>query len=157
MTTEQQGNIVMIRPASAPDRDRLHALFTESWLLFWAPHLPPEAEELFRTRDPVASFLDAALFRIEVAELDGEIVGAILVEEDCLEDLHVAREFQGRGVGLRLLRQAEALGARRLEVRAFNARAIRFYELAGWKRRRTYPTTEMGFPTLSHEYVAPLK
>jgi ribosomal protein S18 acetylase RimI-like enzyme len=159
MTTERQGNtgrIVTIRPASSQDRDPLHALFTDSWLLFWAPHLPPEAEEQFRNLGPVAGFLEAALDRIQVAELGSEIVGAILVE-DCLEDLHVAQGFQGRGIGLRLLRHAEGLGARHLEVRAFNEHAICFYERAGWMRRRTYPTTEMGFPILSHEYVAPLK
>ncbi|MDG4650375.1 GNAT family N-acetyltransferase [Roseibacterium sp. SDUM158017] len=148
---------VLIRPATTSDRGALHALFTDSWLTFWAPHLPPEAEVRFRAEDPVARFLDASLDRIEVAELGPDVVGAIRVEDDCLEDLHVAREFQGRGIGLRLLRQAEALGSRHLEVRAFNERAIRFYERAGWMRRRTYPTTEMGFPTLSHEYVAPLK
>ncbi|WP_343081404.1 GNAT family N-acetyltransferase [Ostreiculturibacter nitratireducens] len=148
---------VLIRSAKASDRDALHALLADSWLTFWAPHLPPEAEARFRAEDPVARFLDAALGRIQLAELGPDLVGALLVEDDCLEDLHVAREFQGGGIGLRLLRHAEALGARRLEVRTFNERAIRFYERAGWKRRRTYPTTEMGFPTLSHEYVAPLK
>jgi ribosomal protein S18 acetylase RimI-like enzyme len=156
MTTERQGNIgriVTIRPASAPDRDRLHALFTESWLLFWAPHLPPEAEVQFRNRDPVAGFLGAALVRLEVAELEGEIVGAIQVEDGCLEDLHVAADVQGRGIGWRLLDRAVSLGARRLEVRAFNERAIRFYEGAGWHRSNTYRTTEMGFPVLSHQYV----
>lgn len=148
---------VRIRPATASDHGALYALFTDSWLAFWAPHLPPEAEARFRAEDPVARFLEAALDRIEVAELGADVVGATLAEGDCLEDLHVARSFQRRGIGLRLLRHAQALGARRLEVRAFNERAIRFYEQAGWMRRRTYPTTEMGFPALSHEYVAPLK
>lgn len=146
---------VLIRPAKASDRGALHVLFTDSWLTFWAPHLPREAEARFRAEDPVARFLDASLDRIKVAELGPDIVGAIFVEDDCLEDLHVARSFHRRGIGLRLLRHAEALGARRLEVRAFNERAIRFYEQAGWTMRRTYPTTELGFPVQSHEFVAP--
>lgn len=146
-----------IRPATEADRHGLHALLTRSWLTFWAPHLPPEAAARFRAEDPATRFLDAALDRIQVAALGTRIVGAMLVEDGCLEDLHVAVDVQGQGLGRRLLDHAIALGARRLEVRAFNARAIRFCERAGWLRRRTYETTEMGFPVLSHEYAAPLE
>lgn len=144
-----------LRLAGPADRAALHRLFFDSWIAFWAPHLPPAAEVRFRAEDPVARFLDSSLGKIEVAECDGCIAGAILVENARLEDLHVARRFQGRGIGRLLLRRAEELGARRLEVRAFNARAIRFYERAGWVRRRTCETTELGFPVLSHEYAAP--
>lgn len=146
----------MLRRGEPPDRAVLHRLFVDSWTRFWAPHLPAAAEATFRAKDPVSRFLDASLQHLEVAERDGIIIGVIFVDEDRLEDHHVAHRFQGRGVGRLLLRRAERLGARRLEVRAFNARAIRFYESAGWTRRRTYPTTELGFPVQSHEYVAPI-
>ncbi len=144
-----------LRLAGPADRAALHRLFFASWIAFWAPHLPPAAEVRFRTEDPVTRLLDSSLGKIEVAECDGRIAGAILVEDARLGDLHVARRFQRRGIGRLLLRRAEELGARRLEVRAFNARAIRFYERAGWVRKRTYLTTEIGFPVESHEYVLP--
>lgn len=155
-TAEPDGSgALVLRLASRKDRSALQRLFFDSWIQFWAPHLPAAAEERFRTEDPVSRFLDENLVNLELAECDGRILGAILVEQDCLEDLHVASRFQGRGVGRRLLRRAEDLGARRLEVRAFNVRAIRLYEWAGWFRLRTFRTTEMGSPVLSHEYAAP--
>ncbi|QLF71776.1 GNAT family N-acetyltransferase (plasmid) [Peteryoungia desertarenae] len=147
---------LLVRRAEPPDRTVLHRLLVDSWIRFWAPHLPTAAETEFRARDPVSRFLDASLQDLEVAEWDGTIMGVIFVDGDRLEDLHVAHRFQGRGVGRFLLRRAERLGARRLEVRAFNDRAIRFYESSGWTRGRTYPTTELGFPVQSHEYVAPI-
>ncbi|MEQ9260524.1 MAG: GNAT family N-acetyltransferase [Roseovarius sp.] len=144
-----------VRRAEPLDRTVLHLLFVDSWTRFWAPHLPAAAEATFRAKDPVSQFLDVSLQDLELAECDGTIIGVIFVHGDRLEDLHVAHRFQGRGVGRLLLRRAERLGARRLEVRAFNARAIRLYESAGWTRRQTYPTTELGFLVQSHEYVAP--
>jgi ribosomal protein S18 acetylase RimI-like enzyme len=39
---------------------------------------------------------------------------------------------------------AEANGGRTLEVRAFNTRAIRFYERRGWRRVRSYVGDEFG-------------
>lgn len=49
---------------------------------------------------------------------------------------HFVDKCDGRipGAIRRLLRRAEYLGARRLEVWAFKARTIRFYEAAGWLR-----------------------
>ncbi|NKX44634.1 GNAT family N-acetyltransferase [Roseicyclus persicicus] len=143
----------VIRAARVDDRPALHALFEESWLSFWAPHLPPGAEERFRARDPVTVFLDEALDRIEVAEVEGAVVGALLVEGDRLEDLHVVQSRQGEGIGRLLFTRAKTLGARRLEVRAFNTRAIAFYDHMGWHRARTFETTELGYPVLTHEYV----
>lgn len=65
-----------------------------SWLTYWAPHLPAEAEARFRVKNPVADFLEATLDRLEVAEVDGRIIGAVLILGDCLEDLHVSKSFQ---------------------------------------------------------------
>jgi ribosomal protein S18 acetylase RimI-like enzyme len=142
----------VIRAARPEDRDDLDRLLVTSWLTFWAPHLPARAKESFRARKPVSAFLDASLPHLEVAELDGRIVGAILVADDCLEDLHVAPEAQRRGIGRALLARAVEKGAARLEVRGFNLQAIAFYERQGWVRHRTYGATEMGFPVETHEY-----
>ncbi|NNU80148.1 GNAT family N-acetyltransferase [Halovulum dunhuangense] len=149
---EQAQAAPVLRPARPRDRGALHALLRASWLDFWAPHLPPEARARFLETDPVAGFLDAALADLEVAAQGGTIFGVILVEGDWLEDLHVARAAQGRGIGRMLLDRAVALGARRLHVRAFNSQAIGFYEARGWRLAGSFETTEMGVPCRTHEY-----
>jgi GNAT superfamily N-acetyltransferase len=107
-------------------------------------------------KNPVADFLDATLERLEVAEVDGRIIGAVLVVGECLQDLHVFKNAQWKGVGRRsLLERAMEKGATRLEFRAFNGRAIAFYERRGWVRCRTYDATEMGVPVVTHEYRSP--
>lgn len=50
-----------------------------------------------------------------MAECDGIIIGVIFVDDDPLEDLHVAHRHQGRCVARLLPRRAEDIGARRLE------------------------------------------
>lgn len=146
---------VRIRPACSEDRASLHSLLTCSWLRFWAPHLPQEAVERFRTQDPVTGFVDAHLARPDVAVIGPRLVGVVLVDGGCLEDLHVAHDARGRGVGRLLFERAVTLGARRLEVRAFNHHATGFYERMGWLPRDSFEATEMGACVLTHEYTAP--
>lgn len=153
--TEREAAAVINRSATPADRAALYRIFVESWLTFWAPHLPADARARFDERDPVAGFLDATIDRLEVADIDGVVVGAILVDGDRLEDLHVALDQRGRGIGAVLLNRAVALGARSLDVRAFNAQAIAFYDHMGWQRSGVIDTTEMGVPVRSLRYSAP--
>jgi putative acetyltransferase len=153
--TEPATDAVTIRTATPADRAALYRIFVDSGLTFWAPHLPAEARARFDERDPVAGFLDATIDRLEVAEIDGVVVGAILVEDDRLEDLHVALDQRGHGIGALLLNRAVARGARPLEVRAFNAQAIAFYDHIGWQRSGVIDTTEMGVPVRSLCYSTP--
>ncbi len=57
--------------------------------------------------------------------------------------------FIGSGVGRALMDHAEAGGARRLDVRAFNSRARAFYERRGWRAVAEIADTEMGTPVRS--------
>jgi len=69
-----------------------------------------------------------------VAELEERIVGYASVRGDgSLRMLYVDPVAQGAGVGTRLLGEAEAAGARELEVFADNGHGIRFYEARGWR------------------------
>ena len=144
---------LVIRRAVPEDRKALHDLLFASWITTWAPACPSEAVAEFREQDPVAGYLDACLEQIDVGVSDGRIVAAMHLQNDDLAALHVAPEQKGRGLGSAMMDEAEARGARRLEVRAFNAPAIRFYEARGWRRERTYLATEMGVPMQTHEYV----
>jgi len=77
-----------------------------------------------------------------VAEVDGEVVGFVVAEARGLRGyvytVNVHPEYQGRGIGKALMREAEKrmrnAGARimELEVRTDNKRAIRMYESLGY-------------------------
>lgn len=146
---------IKLRRPLAADFEALHALFHGSWMTTWAPHLPEEAVERFQTIDPVRQAMKERLDAYWLADLHDRIVGVIHVDGACLEDLHVAPERKGHGIGTYLLSEAERLGARTLDVRAFSDEAIRFYEHRGWIRVRSFMATEMGAPVQTHEYRAP--
>lgn len=127
---------IFIREAHAEDRNPLGALKLRASLA-WGEHIEelqalPEAREV-----PVAH-----LPHILVAELEGEIVGFATVLSSAaalpaeLEDLFVAPELWRKGVGGKLLAEAErravARGARTLHVVA-GERARPFYEASGYR------------------------
>lgn len=143
---------ITIRRALVADRAALHRLLTKSWLRVWAPHLRASSVERFQREDPVATEIDESLQWMWVAQADGEIVGSVVVVDDHLVDLHVDFAMWGRGVGTALLEHAEAIGARRLEVRAFNRRAIRLYERRGWRHVATFEASELGTPVTTLVY-----
>jgi amino-acid N-acetyltransferase len=93
MTTTQIGTTPVIRPASSNDLPRIEALLTASGL--------PTAG--------VEQSIDGFL----VAEHDGALVGVVGLEQCCreyglLRSTAVAPEWQGRGVGRRLVERAIA-------------------------------------------------
>jgi GNAT superfamily N-acetyltransferase len=71
--------------------------------------------------------------RVWVDEVEGEIAGFAAVTGHVLRGLYVDPAAQGAGVGSRLLGEAEAAGARELEVFAANGHARGFYEARGWR------------------------
>jgi GNAT superfamily N-acetyltransferase len=150
-----ESTALLVRSARPDDKPCLKHLFVQSWLRFWAPHLPDDARQRFLEQDPVDGFLQATLDRLEVAQLGDRIAGAILVDGEWLEDIVVDEDLQGRGIGKHLFLRAVQRGARRLCVRHFNRRAIAFYENMGWTRTRSFMSTEMGAEVLTHEYLAP--
>ena len=84
-----------------------------------------------------------------------EIVGMYHLEGDYLHVIHVAAEQIGSGVGRVMMAAAEVDGARRLEVRSFNARARRFYVARGWQEVRRADATEMGTPVITIDMARP--
>jgi ribosomal protein S18 acetylase RimI-like enzyme len=69
-----------------------------------------------------------------VAEVADRVVGFASVRDDGdLRTLYVDPVAQGAGVGTQLLAEAEAAGARSLEVFEANGHARGFYEARGWR------------------------
>ena len=68
-----------------------------------------------------------------VAEVDGDVVGVMAVDEQWLDDLYVTPDHAGQGVGSALLDLAKALRPDGFELWVFevNAPARRFYERHG--------------------------
>jgi GNAT superfamily N-acetyltransferase len=80
-----------------------------------------------------------------VAEQESMIIGFAAFDERELHALYILPEFQGQGIGLRLLRAAGSVS--RLWVLKENHLARRFYEACGWttdgEERPAFGATEV--------------
>ena len=146
-----QDKRLTLRSCLSSDVSKLIALLRRSWLVTWAPELPFEAVQAFAAHDPARVHAEAMWQSFVVAEKSDELVGVFRVADDVLEDLHVDPRQWGEGIGSRLLEEAELRIVRahpvaRLEVRAFNRRALNFYNHRGWIEVGRYPGTECGAP-----------
>jgi predicted cupin superfamily sugar epimerase/ribosomal protein S18 acetylase RimI-like enzyme len=128
---------VEVRAASPADAEDVAEIWDRGWHDGHDGHVP---DELAAVRTS-ASFRERTLTRIphtQVALVDGEVAGFVVVHDDELEQVYVAAAHRGRGVASALmaagLRRVAAHGHRRawLVVAAGNARARRFYEREGW-------------------------
>jgi GNAT superfamily N-acetyltransferase len=123
--------MTLLRPGRTDDADVLADIHTRSRAaaMPWLPVLHEESETRAWMRDVVLADQE-----VLVAERDGRPVGFAAVEGEWLEQLYVAPEAIGTGVGRRLLDAVKARcpGGLSLYVFARNARARRFYEAAGF-------------------------
>lgn len=140
---------VVIRRATPDDRAAVEALLDTSWRTHWAPHVEPESIERFEREQPVIGYVETYIDQFMLAERDGVIAGMYHLEAGVLHAIHVHVLFIGSGVGRVLMDHAEAAGARRLDVRAFNSRARAFYERRGWRAVAEMEASEMGTPVRS--------
>lgn len=125
------------RPAGADDVEVLARIWHDGWVDGHLGHTP-DALLAHRTRD---SFVPRTRERIPatwVAEVDGAVVGFVVVVGDEVEQVYVDATARGTGVAALLLRRAEQLvrdGGHRtawLAVATGNERARRFYARQGW-------------------------
>jgi ribosomal protein S18 acetylase RimI-like enzyme len=121
------------RRAVPTDHDELHRLISKCWRELYSPHVSKDAIDRFLADDPVGLHLDMLLPWTEVAVIGNKIVGVVTVADDWVLSLFVAKRFRGNGIGTCLLHNAVIAGGRRLEVAAFNAQAIAFYERRGFQ------------------------
>ncbi len=119
--------------------------------MVWAPELPFAAVQAFAAADPATDHVQTMWNCFVVATVEAVIVGMVHVAGDRVEDLHVDYGAWDAGVGSQLMEHAECeIGKHhataRLEVRAFNKRAIVFYQHRGWFEFNRYPGYECGSP-----------
>ncbi len=125
---------VLIRQSAANEHETVKALVQavgdETYGGLWcAPPLPVDDEDWSLAW---------------VAGVEGCIAGMVLTNAEWLSDLWVLKQHRGRGVGGRLLCQAEAeirnrgLRMMRLRVVRSNVQAISFYQEHGWRVERAF-------------------
>jgi GNAT superfamily N-acetyltransferase len=136
--------VARTRAARADEADELFQRYRETVLVAYRHIFPPE---LYPFPDDDARALwhdlvrdDGRTHRLFVAEVAGEVVGAVVAKPGTLEHLFVVPALWGTGIAdalhaaaVDVSREAGAAECR-LEVLEENRRARRFYERHGWIR-----------------------
>lgn len=114
------------------------ALWHSAWHDAHANHVP-RALTVQRSLEDFKARLPRLLEGMRVVKADGRVAGLCVIRDDEMQQLFVAPEMYGSGVGQALLSDAEqrlaASGIRRawLVCVIENARAAAFYQKAGWQ------------------------
>lgn len=95
-------------------------------------------------------------FQIELALLEEEVVGMIAFNESEISQLYIHKDFQGIGIGNRLLDKAKAHSSGRLTLYTFevNKNAQQFYEKNGFKIIGRGHENEENLPDIQYEWVS---
>lgn len=125
-----------LRPARPSDAGAIAVVWHDAWRDGHIGHVP-DALLAHRTLDQFRERVPERLSSTTVAEVDGEVVGFVTVQDDELEQLFVAADARASGVADAVLRRGESVIAERhsvawLAVATGNSRARRFYERNGW-------------------------
>jgi GNAT superfamily N-acetyltransferase len=154
-----------VRQAVAGDADAVAAIWYAGWQDGHLGHVPDELVAV-RTKESFWARAEQRVADTTVAVVDDEIAGFVMVVEDEVEQVYVARDHRGSGVAGTLLaeaeRQVKAAGHQEawLAVATGNARARRFYERNGWTDRGAfdYPANvgAGSIPVPCHRYVKPV-
>jgi ribosomal protein S18 acetylase RimI-like enzyme len=153
--------MVTVRPATAADAPAMGRLVVRAWQAAYRGQMPDGYLDGLRAEDR-AAYWDGALRRegrrsvVLVAERDGEVVGFAAAGPSPdpegageLYAINVDPDHWGTGAGRALLEAAQAELDRMgfaesvLWVLPGNARARRFYEIAGWVADGTERTADV--------------
>jgi len=119
--------------------DRLVDVARAAWLSAFATTAPPERLAYWRRNDREPSWYARYWRDMTVATVADLVVGVVQPAADEVNGLWVAPEWQGRGVGSKLLEAAELRIREGGHARAWlscascNARARRFYQARGYR------------------------
>ena len=127
-----QPGVPIIRPAEVADAPGCARVYTRS-KAFAMPEVPePHTEtEVARWMAEIA----IPTMDVWVANLDGVIVGQVMLQPGWLHHLYIDPSWMGRGLGDQFMELVSTRQQRGLQLWAFqtNARARRFYERHGFK------------------------
>jgi ribosomal protein S18 acetylase RimI-like enzyme len=152
----------LVRPSRPEDAGSLRAILHDTFESTWRPQITAEAAQAFLVEDRPARFVAERGHAFRVAERAGEVIGLVYWEDDFVHALHVAGAHARRGVGARLMDEAEAAIAAaghaqaRLETDTFNARSRAFYAARGYREAGRYPDEEWASGLTTLLLVKPL-
>jgi putative acetyltransferase len=130
-------NAPRLRPGTADDAPVIAAIWHRGWHVAHVGHVP-DGLTAARTLEAFEERTPRRVDDTTVAEVDGRVLGFIMINDDEVEQVFVDPDHHGSGVAALLLAEAErqvaALGhdLAWLAVVTGNARARRFYEKHGW-------------------------
>ena len=138
--TPMDADSVQIRPAASEEFERIDGMVRDIVAEIYGHLLPPSGVEIRGNWQ-----------HAHVAVRDEAIVGVALALGDWIDDLWIAADARGQGIGARLLHLTEREIARdgfiqaRLRLVSQNLAALAFYRKQGWLARRSYPHERYGF------------
>jgi GNAT superfamily N-acetyltransferase len=141
--------ISLIRDATAADIPALAQIAADAYRATFLPIIGEAGLALRTPRFFEGRFADEWR-QLRLAEVNGEPTGFAEVRSGMLDMLFVRPGLTGRGIGLALLRDAEARGAVRLECFVENRAARRFYAREGWTEASVH---ERDFAGGRHRFV----
>ncbi len=127
----------VLRAATSADAGTVAEIWHSGWHDVHPGHVP-DGLTAGRTLEAFQARAPRRVADTTVAEVDGAVVGFVMVTGDEVEQVYVAAEARGTGVAPTLLAEAErqvAAGGHDvawLAVARGNAMARRFYEKRGW-------------------------
>lgn len=142
---------IAIRPYADQDFDAVTSLWLRSWQSAGVPSQVTLSEVRERWPDELA-----AGWIVHVAVAADRILGFIAYRDDILEQLFIAPDCQGRGIGKRLLDFAKAEMPRGFRLHtAAQSRAGRFYEREGLRRGASSTHPRLGHPIVDYLWTPP--
>lgn len=97
-------------------------------------------------------------FQIEIALIGDQVAGMIAYNQTEISQLYIHNEYQGNGIGQRLLEKAKEQSSGRLTLYTFevNKKAQRFYEKHGFKIIGRGYENEENLPDIQYEWTSNL-
>lgn len=131
------------------------------WVEAWARTMPDidfEARRDWLISQRVAYARDGTRVRVALDRLSENVRGAITLRprDGYIDQLVVASQSWGKGVGQTLIMDAKRLSPRMLYlfVNQANQRAVAFYEKVGFRRVAESVNADSGLPTWRYEWAA---
>lgn len=140
---------IRVRPAVERDETAMVNMLLDGFKASYADFMPAEFVNDFHEQYGATTTVRKGMNHATVAEIDGRVVGFIIIAEDMIEELWVSPKTQRSGVGAKLMASAEQIMrlnnvvAARLYCYGPNKPARAFYEKLGYTEADRFMSREV--------------